>query len=459
MMDSEPFPSEPLLDASDSSPYVADARRWLVLFTFSLMGVLQGAVWVIPGSLSASFSHVYGMNEDTIQLVTNYGCIGFILVAWPSMWALDRFGCRVPVLACVWLMLFSNLFRTLANDATPLSLVFVHLSSALDALAGPVAMAAASKLAEDFFPPNERTTATAIGALANQSGTAVVYLLVPLLAPTPSAADMRRLNVFMLALSMVNAGVGHYYFPSKPPRPPSASAALAAGEPAEPLTNAALLRAWRNFSRVPCYVAIVAAYGLLCGLSNPQGALLTPNLALLGADQAAAGWVGAGANLASITVGVGVAAVTDALKERRGLFKAALVGSTAATAAFFTVYAGCFGALPGERTAPLPLAAAAFVGANAAMGAMIPLMFECGAEFCFGKGPDAAMLMGIVLPMNVVSLAVLFAPASSFFLWINWGVAAVSIAAAALLYTFVPEGTPPRTAFDAEKAAAVGLDN
>ena len=101
--------------AAEPLRYPAHPWRWLILFTFSLMGAIQGMVWVIPGCLAANFQHVYGLNEDMVQLLTNYGCIGFILVAWPSMWAIDRFGCRVPILVCVWLMLFSNLFRVLAT--------------------------------------------------------------------------------------------------------------------------------------------------------------------------------------------------------------------------------------------------------------------------------------------------------------------------------------------------------
>ena len=438
--------AEPLLPPQKYAP---SPLRWLVLFSFSLMGALQGMVWVIPGALAANFQAVYGMGQDTVQLLTNYGCIFFIVLAWPSMWALDRFGCRVPILVCIWVMLLCNLCRVIApNNSSLLSTLLIHFSCILDAVAGPVAMAAPSKLAEDWFPPAERTTATAIGALANQSGTIVVFALVPLLSPTPSAEGMRAVNIFLLALSVFNAAAAALYFPSHPPHPPSASAALARAGGGAALTNASLLAAFAAFSRVPAYVVISAAYSLLMGFSNPQGALVTSNLALLGASQGAAGWVGAGANLASLIVGVAASAATDALKARsRGMYKAALVGSAAAAAGCFIVYAGCFGGVPGLGPAPLWVAAAAFVGANAATGAMIPLGFDLAAEHVFGKGPEAAMLMGIVLPMNAVSLAVLFAPSSSFYSWINWGVGGVGVVAAACLWLWVPQGLP-RTEFD-----------
>ena len=47
--------------------YAAHPLRWLVLFTFSLMGALQGAVWVIPGCLAANFAGVYRMDQDTVS--------------------------------------------------------------------------------------------------------------------------------------------------------------------------------------------------------------------------------------------------------------------------------------------------------------------------------------------------------------------------------------------------------
>ena len=431
------------------SPY-----RWLVLFTFSLMAALQGMVWIVPGSLAPNFQEVYQLDQGTVQLLLNLGCILFVAAAWPSMWALDRLGCRAPILSCAWIMLLCNVSRTLANDASPISVALVYFSVVLDAVAGPVAMAAPSKLAEDWFAPSERTTATAIGALANQSGTMVVFLLVPLLAPTPSAAGMRHMNYLLTGLSLLNVALGALYFPSRPPHPPSASAAL----PRAPLTNAALLRAWRAFARQPAYLAIAATYSLLMGFSNPQGALLTSNLAMLGASQGASGWVGAGANLASLVVGVAVSAATDALKQRsRGLYKAALVGAAAAATACFSLYACCFGSLPGLPPAPLWLAAAAFVGANAATGALIPLSFDVAGEHTFGLGPEAAMLMGIVLPMNAVSCVVLFMPAASFFSWINWGVAGVGAASVAALLWWVPLGAP-RLEYDLAAEAGEGAE-
>ena len=449
----------------DAAPaaYRAAPLRWLVLFTFSLVSAQQQIGWVLPGAVQPNYLSVYGFGEDTIQLLSNYGCIFFIVVAIPSAWALDRLGCRLPTLACVALMLACSVLRCLARDASTASVIFVHASMILDAIVGPVVMAAPGKLAEDWFGPRERTLATAIAALSNQCGSVVVYALVPLLCPDASAASLARLNYALLALSVANAALAAAYFPSHPPQgAPSASAGASARAEARASLRS-LLTAWRALARVPPYVCIAIVYSLAIGSANPQGALLEPGLAALGASQALAGWVNAAAQLASLLLGVAASAAVDALKARaRWLHKAALVGSMVAAGFCYLLYAVAY-VRPGALAAggaggavALPLACAAYIAANGCIGAAIPLLFDSAAEHAFGRAPEGgegALIMGLVLPLNIVGMAVLFAPSSSFFAWINWAVAGVSLAGAAALAAAVPASLER---FDFDMAAAGG---
>ena len=434
----------------------ASPLRWLVLLTFSLVSAQQQMAWVLPGAVQPNFVAVYGVSEQTIQLLTNYGCFFFILFAIPSAWALDRLGCRLPVLACAGLMLACSALRYAARDSSVGSLVCVHSAMILDAIVGPVVMAAPTKLAEDWFLPRERTLATAIAALSNQCGSVVVYLLVPLLSPDASEASLRRLNAALLGLSAVNAAMAAAYFPAHPRAAPSASAGASRRAEAR-ATLWSLLAAWAAFARVPSYVCILLVYALIVGAANPQGALLEPGLAALGASEALASWTNAGAQLASLLVGVAVSAGVDALKVRaRWMHKAALVATTAGAGACYLVYALAFVAFPQPSAyagAALPLAIASFVAANACIGAAIPLYFDSAAEHAFNKGPEGAMLMGLVLPLNVIGAAVLLAPASSFFAWINWAVAGLALLGAAALAIVVPT-TLERFEFDVDAAAA-----
>lgn len=148
-----------------------------------------------------------------------------------------------------------------------------------------------------------------------------------------------------------------------------------------------------------------------------------------------------------------MSAAVDALRTRaRWLHKAALVGSTAAAGVCYAVYALAYVLPPAASGVALPLAVAAFVAANACIGAAIPLYFDSAAEHAFGLGPEGAMLMGLVLPLNIVGMAVLFAPSASFVSWINWAVAGLALLSAAALAALVPAKLE-RFEFDLEAEA------
>lgn len=144
--------------------------QWWVLFVYTLVAALQGATWTLPGLLAGTEQAVYGISPDTTQLLLNYGPIFYLVAAAPSNYVIDRFGVRASTLIGALLMLASNGLRLFASDTSAPSIACLHLSFILCAIAGPIAMAVPVKLAEDFFAPAQRTLATAVAALGNQSG-------------------------------------------------------------------------------------------------------------------------------------------------------------------------------------------------------------------------------------------------------------------------------------------------
>jgi len=425
--------------------------RWYVLTTYTFMAAMQGMTWAVPGVVQPTMQAVYGVSADTVQLLLNYGPVFYLLFAVPTAWGIDRFGIRGSTWVGIILVLIANVMRLGANDASTLSVVLVHLSFVLNAIAGPMAMGIPSKLAEEWFPPLERTTATAIAALGNQSGTVVLYVLVPVLCPDTTASDILHLNAFLAGLSILNALMAFAYLPNHPPTPPSASAAMSRREGEEVgVTLASLARAMRSMLCNGPYMAILTAYSLVLGMANTVGALITANLMQVGGNQAIAGWVGFGGNLGSLVVGVTVAALTDRLKARSGALKAVLVGSTTLAGLSFGLYAVC---LSGAMASVLPtgpglltLTAFAYAASSIFTGVAIPLYFDLAAELTYPL-PEGTMLMGMTTVMNFASMVVLFAPASTFFSWANWATTAVTLLSAVLLAVVLPTNAP-RFEFD-----------
>ena len=123
--------------------------------------------------------------------------------------------------------------RCAARDASVWSLVLLHLSFVLNAIAGPVAMSAVGKVSELWFPPNERALSTALAANANGLGTAIAFLVGPLLVGAMgSFSGIVAHNWLCLAVTVANTAGIIVYWPSQPRFPPSRSAVAsrAAGE-------------------------------------------------------------------------------------------------------------------------------------------------------------------------------------------------------------------------------------
>ena len=64
-----------------------------------------------------------------------------------------------------------------------------HLCAILNGIAGIIVFSAPSALSAAWFPPNERTTATAIGIAFNNLGNAASFFLGPAIVPDPSRKD------------------------------------------------------------------------------------------------------------------------------------------------------------------------------------------------------------------------------------------------------------------------------
>lgn len=222
----DPAASADYLQESPREDVVVYRRRWYILAVFSLLACLQGWAWTIPGSNSVSLKGIYGIDDNVIQLLLNYGPIFFIPMTLPFAWWLDQpNGLRGCTLVGFALVVGGCICRLVATTQQPWSIALLHLSYVFNAVAGPVAMGCVSKVAENWFPAAERATATAIAAEVNILGGSFAFTVGPAMVPTPDVHANTRYNILLLILAAVPALCALLYFPSRPPRPPSLSAA------------------------------------------------------------------------------------------------------------------------------------------------------------------------------------------------------------------------------------------
>ena len=129
-----------------------------------------------------------------------------------------------------------NYFRCLPLWFTSLKgfNALTHLGSVLNGVAGPIAMSAPITISALWFPPNERTRATSIGQMFNALGVGVSYLLGNTIVSREETGETedRDAEPDIMILLSVYSGVSALifiatllYYPSKPPLPPSNTAA------------------------------------------------------------------------------------------------------------------------------------------------------------------------------------------------------------------------------------------
>ena len=137
--------------------------------TFSLLACLQCLIWNTFGPIDNSVRYAYKWSDSTVAMMANWGTITFIIIVFPFCYIMETKGLRVITMITAILCAVSAVPRVTTTDDT-LFLIFAHVGSVLNGFAGAVVMAAPPAISAVWFPPEQRTTATAINQVFNTLG-------------------------------------------------------------------------------------------------------------------------------------------------------------------------------------------------------------------------------------------------------------------------------------------------
>ena len=173
---------------------------------------------------------------------------------------------RATCLAGATLCFLGAAVRCFPLDAAA-STGMIHLGQFFNGLAGPIAMAAGPVLSATWFPPQQRTTATAIQAMSNYIGGALPFLLGPALVSDHTvASNKHNMKTEILHYMWMHAAFAAVvlvativYFPSHPPNAPSRSAETSRVSFVSGLKQLMLMRQ---------FWYIMLAYGMMTGVCS-----------------------------------------------------------------------------------------------------------------------------------------------------------------------------------------------
>jgi len=412
-------------DDNDDHVQIYRGRYWIIA-VYSLFAMIQGGTWSIPGAIQPTLQQVYNIDGNTIQLLLNYGPIGWFVTCIPFSWLMDRQGCRLSVIISIWLIFLSQVARCFAWDTSMLSISLLHISFLLNAFAGPVAMAAVSKLSEDWFSIKERTFATSIMAEANNCAGVLIWIMVPLLVNNQDLTSVMNFNYVLVGISGVTVIMGHIYFPAHPPTPPSASALLQKHKESQ-FTFKEFRKSVYELSMHRSYMVINIAYACISGAANALSSLLVSILSNIGYSQTQSGWIGFASSVLGLLLGVTLSKLTDKYRNQRTVI-IVLLSISSITYGIFALFAsGFFSDAFLSSTAGFFLVGIFFTLCNITFDAAIPLFFELGVEVTYPI-PEATVLMYMTTLMNLATSLLLAAPMDTYGVtWMPWAMAGITL--------------------------------
>ena len=221
------------------------------------------------------------------------------------------------MLLTTFLAVLGKGLQAIPFNETTVRTIFIHLGQFLCMATGTVALGAPPLVSATWFPPSERTTATAIASLVGYCGIAVAFALGPAMVPgvvaktnfsstsiSNSTQDLAKLidhlltqyTCFELALCTVVFLCAFCYFPARPPFPPS----LTSSTPHRVSTKASLKKVVKNRQFLWLTTITALTFGVYYGWVS----MLDVFLDKFHVDAVTAGWLGCSSMLAGVASGI-----------------------------------------------------------------------------------------------------------------------------------------------------------
>lgn len=166
-------------------PNTPPSRRWAVLIALMAVTLACEAQWLAHAAVARPAAAFYvGQFDPTTLFNVDFLALSymvvFLVMALPASWVLDRWGLGVGVGIGATLTIVGSLGKGIFADSFVLQVAFQLVL----AVAQPFLTNAATTLARDWFPLQERATAGGLASLSQYLGFVVALTVVPALVQT-----------------------------------------------------------------------------------------------------------------------------------------------------------------------------------------------------------------------------------------------------------------------------------
>ncbi|XP_053463626.1 feline leukemia virus subgroup C receptor-related protein 1 [Nycticebus coucang] len=252
------------------------ARRFVVLLIFSLYSLVNAFQWIQYSIISNVFEGFYGVTLLHIDWLSMVYMLAYVPLIFPATWLLDTRGLRLTALLGSGLNCLGSWIK--CGSVQPHLFWVTMLGQCLCSVAQVFILGLPSRIASVWFGPREVSTACATAVLGNQLGTAVGFLLPPVLVPnTQNNTNLLACNISIMfygtsAVATLLFILTVIAFKEKPQYPPSQAQAALQDSPPEDYSYKKSIR--NLFKNIP-FVLLLITYGIMTGAFYSVSTLLS----------------------------------------------------------------------------------------------------------------------------------------------------------------------------------------
>ncbi|GAB1600812.1 solute carrier family 49 member 4 homolog isoform X1, partial [Argonauta hians] len=422
-------------------------RRWYILSLFSLFAFTQSLHWNTWPPISQTANELFGWTIGDVALLSNWGPISYILCALPVSWLIETKGLRTTcIISALCLFLGSGVRSLTLKD--PYVNWLTNLGQIIIGFSAPFAISASTALSSVWFPTQQRFTATAIANIFLSVGVSCSLFIGPLIVSSSASfnntsnhtrlpvinssatehhleIERNELKILLyteLGMAAIIFFLVIFYFPEKPPLPPTMSAKIERLQFKEGVTN--LLKNYR-------FWMLAFIYSLSSGVITAWQAVLYIILKPLNISQEQVGilsiYIGFGSCIGSLIL----ARLSDVFVHYSRLFLLIIIITSLALITWFLLmYKNVLSITNVELTVSITLSIAFILSIN-------PILFEMASEAAFPIAEGITNGIFNLLSNSVTLVFLLFLMIENIGgSWMNWTLLASMLFILPVIFTY-----------------------
>lgn len=182
--------------------------RWAVVLLFSCYSMCNAFQWIQYGSISNIFMNFYWVSPFAINQLSMCYMLIYILLLLPVAWVLEKFGLHTIALTSSSLNCLGAWVKL--GSLKPHLFAVTMLGQIIFSVAQVFILGMSSRIASVWFGANEVSKACSIAVFGNQLGTAIGFLVPPVLVP--NIEDQDKLAYHISIMFCIIGGVATLLF-------------------------------------------------------------------------------------------------------------------------------------------------------------------------------------------------------------------------------------------------------